>query len=94
MSGFIDDPLQRINLIADNLKDRYRNGFPILKELIQNADDGDGQNGATCFEFGYHPGLQDAQHTLLKGPALFFVNNGSFSDNDDRGIRSYGASQH
>ena len=28
-----------VNLIADNLRDRYDNGFPILKELIQNADD-------------------------------------------------------
>lgn len=24
-----------INLIADNLRDRYKSGFPILKELIQ-----------------------------------------------------------
>ncbi|SEH07962.1 sacsin N-terminal ATP-binding-like domain-containing protein [Candidatus Venteria ishoeyi] len=92
MSGFIDDPLQRINLIADNLKDRYRSGFPILKELLQNADDGDGRNGATCFEFGYHPGLSEAEHPLLQGPALFFINNGAFSANDDRGIRSFGLS--
>jgi hypothetical protein len=28
-----------INLIADNLRDRYKSGFPILKELSQNADD-------------------------------------------------------
>ena len=31
-----------INLIADNLRDRYKSGFPILKELIQNADDAHG----------------------------------------------------
>ena len=28
-----------VNLIADNLRDRYKSGFPILKELVQNADD-------------------------------------------------------
>ena len=28
-----------VNLIADNLRNRYALGFPILKELIQNADD-------------------------------------------------------
>ena len=36
MDGYTTD---YINLIADNLRDRYDNGFPILKELIQNADD-------------------------------------------------------
>ena len=36
MRGYTTD---YVNLIADNLRDRYDNGFPILKELVQNADD-------------------------------------------------------
>ena len=42
-----------INLISDNLRDRYRSGFPILKELIQNADDA----GASRAVFGVHAGF-------------------------------------
>jgi len=33
-----------INLISDNLRDRYRTGFSILKELVQNADDAEVRN--------------------------------------------------
>jgi len=36
MRGYTTD---YVNLIADNLRDRYESGFPILKELVQNADD-------------------------------------------------------
>ena len=36
MTGFTTD---YVNQIAINLRDRYRSGFPILKELVQNADD-------------------------------------------------------
>jgi hypothetical protein len=50
MPGFRSD---HINLIAANLRDRYKSGFPILKELIQNADDAK----AGTLVFGYHPGL-------------------------------------
>lgn len=34
MSGFLRDPLGDIQLIADNLRDRYKSGFPILKEIV------------------------------------------------------------
>ena len=39
MSGFIHDPLQTINLIADNVRDRYRDETALLKEIAENADD-------------------------------------------------------
>jgi hypothetical protein len=39
MSGFIYDPLQTINLIADNVRDRYRDETAVPKEIAQNADD-------------------------------------------------------
>jgi hypothetical protein len=74
-----------INLISDNLRDRYRSGFPILKELIQNSDDA----GATNAVFGLREGLRSAKHPLLKGPALYFFNDGRFKESDQRAILSF-----
>lgn len=39
MAGYNADPLQFIRMIRDNLADRYKSGFPVLKEIIQNADE-------------------------------------------------------
>ena len=50
-----------VNLIADNLRDRYENGFPILKELIQNADDAK----ARTLIFGRHAGFANASHPVV-----------------------------
>lgn len=87
MAGFIQDPIQFVNLIADNLRDRYQTGFPVLKELIQNTDD----SQASDLQFGLSPGLFGTDHhPLLQGPGLFLVNNGNFSPSDARGIRSFG----
>jgi len=57
MAGFIHDPIQFINLIADNLRDRCESCF-VLKELIQNTDDAQ----ATQLHFGRSPGLLEAHH--------------------------------
>ncbi len=75
-----------VNLIADNLRDRYDNGFPILKELIQNADDAK----ARTFIFSLHPGIPLATHPLLTGPGLWFFNDGAFKASDARALRSFG----
>ena len=75
-----------VNLIADNLRDRYDNGFPILKELIQNADDAK----ARRLIFGRHPGFADSHHPLLQGPGLWFFNDGEFRTNDAEDLRSFG----
>jgi hypothetical protein len=84
VTGFITD---YVNQIANNLRDRYRSGFPILKELVQNADDA----GAKHLAFGFHPGHKEvADHMLLKGPALWVLNDGSFKETDSRAIRSFG----
>ncbi|MGB5230552.1 MAG: hypothetical protein WBN83_03405 [Desulfoprunum sp.] len=89
MAGYIHDPLQIINLIADNLRDRYKSGFPVLKEIIQNADDAGTADESIQLEFGLSPGIPAAQHPLLKGPGLYFINSGDFKDSDDRAIRSF-----
>ena len=75
-----------VNLIADNLRDRYDNGFPILKELIQNADDAK----AHQLIFGMHPGFPDSHHLLLRGSGLWFFNDGEFKENDAEDLRSFG----
>lgn len=75
-----------VNLIADNLRDRYESGFPILKELIQNADDA----RARTLIFGTHPGFPDAPHPLLRGPGLWFFNDGEFKKSDSDALRSFG----
>lgn len=86
MSGFLHDPLSDIRLVADNLRDRYKSGFPVLKEIVQNADDA----GAELLTIGWHHGLEQAEHPLLRDPAVFFINDAPLSEDDARGIRSIG----
>lgn len=87
-SGFIQDPIEVIQRLRNDLGDRYKRGFPVLKELAQNADDAK----ATHIIFGVAPGIAEANHLLLQGPGLFVINNGAFEAKHDRGIRSYGIS--
>ncbi|WP_434129839.1 sacsin N-terminal ATP-binding-like domain-containing protein [Methylocaldum sp. GT1BB] len=73
--------------IARTLRDRYHSGFPILKELIQNADDAE----ATRIVFGHHSGFgSSTQHPLLAGPALWIFNNGKFKKSDATAIEYFG----
>ncbi|EKN3978478.1 hypothetical protein DVP82_03630 [Yersinia enterocolitica] len=79
-------PLNDIAIIAANLKDRYKNGFPVLKEIVQNADDAK----ASSLILGWSPGISGADHPLLADPALFFINNAPLSEEDVKGILSIG----
>jgi len=74
-----------INEIRRLLRDRYEGGFPIIKEILQNADD----SGATRLDFGWTSGLPTANHVLLQRPALFFLNNGEFTQSNEQSIISY-----
>jgi hypothetical protein len=78
------------------LRDRYQDGFPILKELLQNADDAGaaqlGQAATQCVFVLCEQGLPDAQHALLRGPGLAVVNNGNFTPEDANSITSLGLS--
>lgn len=82
MAGFSSNI---INLITDNLRDRYHNGFPVIKELVQNADDAK----ASRFIFGVHSGFPDCKHPLLQGSGLWCFNNGHFKKTDKKAIRSF-----
>ena len=84
--GFINDPLANINLLRDTLHDRYHSGFPIIKELVQNADDAK----ASLLRLVWTDGLVGADHPLLTGPALAVINDGAFSDEDAEAIRRMG----
>ncbi len=86
--GFRHDPLADINMIRDNLRDRYKNGFPVIKELVQNANDA----LATQLDIGWVKNVPEADHLLLKGPALFVINNGPFKNKDAKAIREMGLS--
>ena len=88
MPGYQYQPGTVVNNIKSLLRERYKQGFPIIKEIIQNANDG----RATNLEFGISKGLlvDTVEHPLLKIPALFFVNDGTFSKSDKEAIRCFG----
>ena len=88
MPSYVPDPLAIVNLIKRNLQDRYASGYPILKELLQNADDA----GARRFSLDALPGWRDAGNPLLQGPGLLVVNDGEFSPRDRKGILAFGDS--
>ena len=77
-----------VNQIKNNLQDRYESGFPVLKELLQNADD----SRATRFRLEALPGWRDAENPLLRWPGLLAVNDGQFCKKDEEGILSLGDS--
>jgi len=79
----------KVNLIGEIrtlLRDRYKDGFPIIKEIVQNADD----SGAARLDFGWTNGLPTAKHSLLQRPALFFLNNGEFTRSNKQSFLSFG----
>lgn len=88
MSGFEHRPLTTIKRLINDLRDRYPSDF-IIKEIIQNADD----SHSTRLDFGWVRSLPNAQHPLLNGPALFFINNGRFKRSDAQAIRRFGDSE-
>ena len=78
MPGFSVSPLAVVNQIKSNLQDRYKSGYPILKELIQNADDA----GARRFRLDALPGWPGADNPLLQGAGLLVVNDEALTDDD------------
>ena len=74
MPSYVPDPLAIVNLIKRNLQDRYASGYPILKELLQNADDA----RARRFSLDALPGWRDAGNPLLQGPGLLVINDNYF----------------
>ena len=69
--------------IQNNLHDRYRTRFSILKELVQNADDAH----AKSLVVDLRNGIDAAGNPLLRGPGLLVVNDGGYKKRDEEGIR-------
>jgi hypothetical protein len=88
MPDFHYSPKAIINQIKINLQDRYNSGYPVLKELLQNADDAK----AHRFRLDALPGWPTAENPLLRGPGLLVANDGVFRREDERGITSFGES--
>ena len=88
MPSFSVSPISIVNQIKSNLQDRYTSGFPILKELLQNADDSE----ARRFRLDALPGWPAASNPLLQGAGLLVVNDGIFREDDKKGITSFGES--
>lgn len=82
MSGARISPRAVINLIKDNLRDRYDSGFPVLKEIIQNADDAK----ASRLVMGWCNGVEASDNPLLEDPALFFINDAPLLEEHANGI--------
>ena len=82
ITGFSIPPLAIIRHIQNLLRDSYKEGFPIIKEIIQNANDG----GARRLDIGISKGLKGVSHPLLQNPSLFFVNDGNFTNEDAQAI--------
>ena len=81
-------PRSIVNQIKSLLQDRYASGYPILKELVQNADDAD----ARRVRLDALTGWPDADNPLLRGAGLLVVNDGVFRLEDQRGILAFGES--
>lgn len=88
MPDFSISPISVVNQIKSNLQDRYDSGYPILKELLQNADDAEAQR----FRLDALPGWPNAANPLLRGPGLLVANDGFFRQQDESGITSFGES--
>ncbi|MCJ2126996.1 ATP-binding protein [Methylobacterium sp. J-077] len=88
MSAFEIDHSSVIRSIRNDLQDRYRSLFSVLKELIQNADDAE----AGRLSIDLREGIEGAGNPLLAGPGLLVVNDGGFTAGNERGIRHHSAS--
>lgn len=88
MPDYPVSPTAVVNQIKSNLQDRYEPGYPILKELLQNADDARSRR----FKLDVCSGWSGADNPLLQGPGLLVINDGTFCDKDRQGILSFGES--
>lgn len=90
MSALIQSPTAIIGQIQANLRDRYgyNDGFPLLKELLQNADDAKaGRVIITSLKR-----IPGAKNPLLNTPGLLVLNDGKFDNVSKLGILSFGES--
>ena len=80
-----------VNLLRQTLEDYGQDGSPVFKELLQNASDA-GASEVTVMldrrQYGKERLLTEGL-AAAQGPALMFINNSSFTDEDLSNIRKY-----
>lgn len=76
-------PTDTINTLQDNLHDRYDSGFPVLKELIQNANDAK----ASVLKVFKFEGISNTTNPLLQKKAILVFNDGEVKSDDLDGIK-------
>jgi len=81
------DPKDIIEQLRHNLE-RYpfEDGFAVLRELLQNADDAK----ASRIVIRLLPGWDSASNPLLRGQGLLLINDGTFDTNSAEGMRTFG----
>jgi len=78
--GFQHDDIRTINNLLQN---SYRHGFPIIKELIQNANDAKSK----LLSISQFNGFPNAKHPLLQNhPSILIYNDGDFTKKDNENI--------
>ena len=70
-SNYVRDINQKLSVSY-----KYGDGFPVLKELIQNADDA----GASELRIYIVDGIREAKTSLLRQPAIIIYNDGEFKE--------------
>lgn len=78
-SNYVRDINQKLSVSY-----KYGDGYPVLKELIQNADDA----GASELRVYVVDGIQNAKTSLLRQPAVIIFNNGEFKPEHLENIRT------
>ncbi|MBQ5383138.1 MAG: hypothetical protein IIU46_01655, partial [Treponema sp.] len=87
--GYDFEAIDNIRNNLESYRIQNNNGFPILKELIQNANDAE----ATEMILKFFPGDETADHPLLKNnKGVFVYNNGAFSKENETAMRTIGGS--
>jgi hypothetical protein len=85
------DPKDIVEHLRHNLERYpYADGFPVLRELLQNADDpkAEAESVAVCLLNGW----PEAANPLLRGPGLLLVNDGGFDADSATGMQTFGGS--
>ncbi len=85
------DPKDIVEHLRHNLE-RYPlvDGFPVLRELLQNADDPKAE--AESVAVSLLTGWPEAANPLLRGPGLLVVNDGGFDARSSNGMQTFGGS--
>lgn len=83
------DPKDIVEHLRHNLERYpYADGFPVLRELLQNADDA--RAGAVAVHM--LEGWPEAENPLFQGPGLLIVNDGKFDARSAQGMQTFGGS--